>query len=240
MFLHSHLYFSQLIFGKKMNNLIALGSFLPDIRITKVVDWRQSHSKEQGLKLKTFISQNKPSYLDLAKGFQSHIFLDKLTHGEFKKRNGYAYRKSAPLIKITALSSYLEPELAKRVSHNFIELAVDILILKDNPLLTEFKNKVIEQVDKKTLSALMAVFFQVSEEKMAQSLKQYFTLLLSQDLSKLDGWVELWAIVNKLNFGLKVKRKLVRKAILQAIGIVKNSYLDFFKQAVILYKKGGK
>ena len=236
MFFHAHLYFSEKIFNLKQDDLLVIGSILPDIAVTKIVGWEELHKNKSVEHFEKFIKENNQNYISLIKGIKSHIALDNFTHKSYKNGTGYAFQKSPPLVNLVSKCCDIDKKSSKTVAHNFIEMAVDILLLKDNPILIETLRKSIKSSDKGKLSQLLSSFFKKDNKKMLSSLSYYFETILKYNLNSLDGWVFLWRDINNLLFSKEIDKDLTKKTIIKATHLVKNSYREFLKNSIMVTK----
>ena len=236
MFFHAHLYFTQKIFNSKIDDLLVIGSILPDIAVTKIVDWNELHKSERVERFEEFVKENNQKYLPLIKGIKSHIVLDNFTHKSYKNGTGYAFQKSPPLINLASECCGIDKKSAKKAAHNFIEIAVDILLLKDDPDLVDILKKSIKSCNKSELSKLLSSFFKKDKDAVFLALSDYFEVILRYNLSNIDGWVSLWADINNLLYSKKIDKCLTSKTIIKATHLVKNSYLEFLEDSITVAK----
>ena len=236
MFFHTHLYFSHKIFNSNLDDLLAIGSILPDIAISKVVDREELHEDKSIERFEKFVKENNSDYLSLIKGIKSHIILDGFTHKNYKNGTGYAFQKSSSLIDIASKCCDVNKKLAQKTAHNFIEIAVDILLLRNAPALNEILKKSINSCDKERLSKLLSSFLKKDKGDLFSAISLYFETILRYDLYNINGWVSLWGDINNLLYSKKINRDLTKKTIIKATYLIKNSYRKFLEDSITAVK----
>ncbi len=199
MFYNAHAYVAGKIFGSD-DKLLLTGSFLPDIAVLKIIDWDKSgmHGREAAKRFKDYIEKHHSDYLSLAKGVIAHNILDDFSHFDYNGGKGYAYINNKELVKKTSQYYGDDGKLGLRKAHNFIESAVDILLLqKQSDIYTKIVDAT-EKVDKNALAKVVGEFFGIDESKTEQTLTEYFALINSHDLCNKNNWIFLWQKLNKL------------------------------------------
>lgn len=182
-----------------------LGSVFPDIAITGTLNRRDTHYN-----WKTVCSKinNKAFCL----GYKSHNLLDRLCDEDPLPRMGYAFRHSKPLIddvRAFGLGAFL----AKVRAHNFIEYAMEKLLVSRYPYLMDMLDEAMD-VDEDLLSELES-FFKVS---LREPLKRYFSYIPRDE----EGFRKVFLIKDNLDVDKKSFSRVVRKA----EDIIKHRFLD--------------
>ena len=177
MFYNAHAYVASKL-HKLEDSLLLIGSILPDIAITKIIDWDNGlHGKENAKNFIKFIQEEKPNYLFLGKGVYTHCILDDVSHLKYRGGVGYAYQNNEEISELVGQYYNEDKETAKRKAHNYIESCVDILLLKDHPEMQSLVEQALERTDLNELSVLLSSYFKIDEEKFKQAISQYFNLI---------------------------------------------------------------
>lgn len=131
---HTHLDFGSKLY-ESQDPLILFGSILPDIAVTKIINWDNGfHGEKNNQKFKEFILEKYPQYLNLSKGVNAHNILDDTAHLNYLNSSpGFAFRNNQKLILLVQDFYQLDKETAVGIAHNYIECAVDICLLEKDP-----------------------------------------------------------------------------------------------------------
>lgn len=232
MFHHAHSFIASKLY-KSQNNLLLVGSIIPDLAVMGIIKWQGGLHGEEAVKGFYQFIQMHPGYIDLFKGIKAHNIVDDFTHIDYKGKTGYAFQNNKELAKLIREFYELGEESAVGKAHNFIESAVDILLLKENPdAQTKLKNA-IKAVDKTKLSNLLSDYFSVENAKLLDSITDFLNLFTKYDFAQKENWVMFWADLEKLlslkDIGDQKRKELIDKS----IDIIKNTYGDFLKYAEV-------
>ncbi len=233
MFFHTHVYYSKRV-DKNLDPLRVVGSFLPDLALTGIITWDDLHKKKNILEFFEYVKKSNPEYDSLLRGINYHNTLDYYTHVEYKGSvPGYAYA-SIPDYMLLLIEKALgvTPERAKASSHNCIESGVEYYILRDDPDLVELVKSSIEQIDKERLAKLLADFYKKDEKVMLEALNNLFSFATDYDLEALDGWLKLWAELNRFYLKKEADPKLTRVALELSLKITKDTYKEFIESSI--------
>lgn len=230
MFHNTHIYITTQA-QDSTDDLLVLGSVLPDLAITGVLAW------DSGLHDYGKVEQFVKSILDkgrsslLLTGLQSHLAVDALSHETYSDGVGYAYLHTEVLSKHVGELYGLDPQKAKQIAHNYIESAVDIHLLKDRSIRTDYL-KSVEEESVVYVSRALSTFFDVKYDLLLNSFHQYIDLFTKYDYSSKDDWAKFWNELEPL-LGLKDIGHAQRMQLIQeAMGITKISYSDFLARAL--------
>lgn len=237
MFHHAHIYIASKLYGS-IDPLLLIGGFLPDLAVTKIIKWDEGlHGEKSDKKFSDYIKTKHQSLINLANGVHAHNILDDFTHIEYITKPGYAFQNNEDVVKLVGQYYGLDEESAKRKAHNFLESAVDILLLNEKPEIQEMLKSAVKNVDQYNLAESLADYFEIDKDKLHEAIVFYFELFTRYDFSKKENWILFWAGLEKLlemkNIGDQSREKLLDKS----IEIVENTYQDFLSYAI---KNGSK
>ncbi len=235
MFFNSHAYIAS---KASHNSLLIIGSILPDIAITKIIGWKDLHDEEKTEKFKKVITSRNRNYLELLKGIALHNIVDNLTHNNYRNNRGYAYQNNQKLSNLVSSFYGLNAKRSEEIAHNYIESAVDILLLKNNSHINGLLRFSIKKIDIEELSDLLSFCFKTDRSKTLKALNLYFDLILKYDLQEKNGWISLWS---DLEFFLSLKKTddmQRRKLLNKSLSLTNNSYFNFLENIVEDLKNG--
>lgn len=225
MFPITHIYCIKKIV-KESNSLHFLGSIFPDIGITGILNRKQTNFN--GLILYYWFEKNFPNYKDFTLGYISHGSepkgIDYYCDEDPLPREGYAFQKSKELVfelkNISGLSDFLSMIRA----HNFIELAIEILIVKNNPVLLKNLEEARHKAKDVNLIAALSDFFHVDKNVLKKSLVEYFNLIPKHDNidTTVKGLINIFHIRDKII----VDEEKIKALLVKAIDLVKETYIN--------------
>src|SRR3989338_5267368 len=127
MFPHTHTYAAREIAGRS-SNLLVLGSILPDLAVTGIVDdWNIG---ESALEFRNWLSDRDKNFTDLGLGMMLHEFpcgIDRFTHTNYNGGDGYAYANGRQILSNVSdcfrVMGFLKlsEDKVRRLSHTFIK-----------------------------------------------------------------------------------------------------------------------
>ena len=232
MFYYAHAFVASKLYGSN-SKWFLMGSILPDIAITKIIGWDNGlHGRGNSEKFRKFVEKASPSLVELCKGIITHSILDDFTHKHYNGNVGYAYQNNKELSKIVAKYYELDSEVAEQIAHNYIESAVDFLLLQKYPKVEIKVKNVIKTVDINLIADLLGAYFVIDKTKFRISLLEYFKLMSKYDLKLLGDWVLFW---EDLEFSLslkKIDRSKKRELLSLSINLVTDTYEDFINFSI--------
>ncbi len=235
MFHNTHAHFSSKLYDSD-DSLLLIGSFLPDIAITKIIDWEKGlHDKETAKKFLESIREKNSSYAALFKGIYSHCILDDFTHHKYKIKPGYAYQNNQGITALVEKFYDLESDTARKIAHNYIESGVEILLLPSIPDIPKKLEVALQEINTEELAELLSSFFHIEENKFLKSIILYFELVKRHDLRKKEDWVSFWSDLNKMRSSKEIEGAKIMELLEKSVKLVKDSYREFldysFKEA---------
>lgn len=231
MFHNTHLYVASKLY-KSNDPLLLVGSFLPDLAVTKIIKWEGGlHGAESDDKFNQFIYDKFPEYSKLAEGIHAHNILDDFTHKDYHG-SGYAYQNNEDLVKLVIEYYGLSEERAISKAHNFIETGVDILLLKKRPETQLQLKKAVEAIDKDRLSIILSSYFKIDSQNLLSAISFFFDQFTTYDLTQEQNWNIFWEDLEKLfslpNIGFSKRQKLLNIS----VDIVQNTYQNFLEYSL--------
>ncbi len=231
MFPLTHIYCSKQI-ANNAKTLLLYGSVFSDIPVVGIIDWDIMETKTE--EFSGYIKKNYPGLIDFAEGLLLHekpIGIDRFVHG----KNGYAYVKGKKILK--QIKEYF-PKNSLTTAHNFIEFAVEILLVENTPnLINEIKpilktaNDNINQI-----SEVFSEFFNLEIGKTKNSIEEFNNFLLKMDLSSRDKSIQFYThLINKLKKN-NYSEEVIKKLLTESIDCVKEDYYEFFQDVIVKCK----
>lgn len=232
MFYNVHAYVASKLYNSK-DKLLLVGSMLPDIAITKIISWDEGlHKKENAKKFIQFIETFYPNYLFLGKGIYAHCVLDDFTHINYRGKIGYAFQNNEGLSELAGQYYNENKEKANGKAHNYIESAVDILLMKEHPEIQNLVRLAIKTINLSELSVLLSSYFQIDEGKFKQAIPQYFDLVTRYDLSDKNNWIFFWKDLNRMLKFKNIEDIEIKNLLDKSIDLTKNTYKDFLQYSI--------
>lgn len=234
MLFHTHAYHLKKT-DQNLNPLKVIGSLLPDLALTKVINWNDLHKEKNILDFFHYVENNAPEYNSLLSGIQAHNTLDYHSHLSYKNsKPGFAYL-SIPTEMPSLIEKALNvtPENSKILSHNFIESGVEYYLLQDNSDLPELIKTSTEQIDIENISFLLAKFYKKDNKTALQGLKKLFSFALNYNLKTIDGFVLFWEELSSFYLKTKADPKLTKKAIELSLKITSKTYKEFIEYSIL-------
>lgn len=232
MFFNTHAFVAEKTYNSK-SNLLVIGSILPDIAITKIIGWEEGlHGVENANKFAGFLIKNNPSLKDLGKGVLSHCVLDDYSHIDYNGKAGYAYQNNKELVKLVKKFYKIDRKSAEVKAHNYIESAVDILLLKKNPNIENEIKKSINELDKPQTIKTVSKYFKIKNNKLEVAMETYFNLMIKNNLSNITGWLTFWEDLEEAMNLRKITDQQKMELLNLSISIVAPSYEEFINFAI--------
>lgn len=232
MFPHTHAYTTKEIIGKA-DSLLIYGSILPDIAITKLLDWDIISKKSKEFR-DWLISKDK-SYSNLGLGMMLHEFpcgIDRFTHNSYRGNSGYAFENSKSIIDEVSLCCSVTQEQSKSLAHDLIETGLEFLLIQDNPSVTKLVKTSLESINIKKTAKYFAQFYGTKEDKTYYTIKFYNHFIVKRDYNSVDSFVGIWEAIAKQLLGKNIDRGKTRKVILKSIEIVRPTYKEFISYVI--------
>jgi len=232
MFYNTHAHIATKLFNSN-NNLLIIGSILPDIAITKIFDWDHGlHGKDKGYELIDYIKKEDRSFEFLGKGVLAHSIVDDFAHHDYRGGKGFAYQNNQKLASLCKEYYEVDDLMALKKAHNYIESAVDICLLQDYSNMQNEVSKALKKTDFKKLSVFLGKYLKLDSQKFYQASELYFNMVTKNDLNKRAGWVLFWQDLNKMMSLKAIENAQIETLINEGLSIVKDTYKDFLDYSV--------
>ncbi len=168
-------------------NLVILGSILPDLAYMGFIPEKEAHTK--GVALMQYLQENDPAYAPLGVGFMLHgekpFCLDYFTH----RPKGYIAQKSAAIRDVLVRARF---KLKQWYSHREEDLIHSIIEFSGDTLMDGDSGKRVQQaflsVDLARIAGHLALFFERDEARILRAL-QFFRRFNFQRLQNTKGVV---------------------------------------------------
>ncbi len=234
MFSHTHVYFSTKLTTKEIPPYTVVGSLLPDSGLTGNINWGDIHKPEIA---KNFFDQSRKktnTSKELYEGIINHIKLDYFSHVSFKNKTGFAFAYQTPKLQKTVAKALIIDDNTKiiKTSHNFIETAVEHLLINDNPHIQLLVKNSLEKIDTVNLSNNLSTFFKTEKSKSLINLNESFTLFTKYDIRDLTECVRYWGELNYYFVKHAIDKDATKEALYIAIDIVKDKYKKFLDYTI--------
>jgi len=196
-----------------------LGSVFPDIVITGIMKRTETHYGE--IEIVEYFKKY-PDLIGFAKGLFSHNTLDYYCDEDPTPREGYAFKKSKELISDVQKATGLNDIMSLVRSHNFIELAMDIMLLEENPELLDDLNLAKKEIENEKLMKSIGEYYKKNAQDIKNALKEYFEIIpIPLDV---DCGAEGLVNVFKIKDNVDVKKEDIVTITQKAIGIIKDKF----------------
>ena len=229
MFFHTHVYFAEQK-EDHLDPLTVIGSIIPDLALTSIISWDDLHKKKGIFDFFSTVSDNFPESKSLLTGIHYHNTLDYYTHIKYQNDTGYAYKMpTLELINLVSQACGIDEKIAKGISHNFIESAVEMHIIEQSPEIHDLIKGSIENVDVKQLAHIFSTHYKKSENEFYDNLQLYFSLILKYDLTEINEWVFLWDEFAQLLLKKSVDKNTVKQALVLSQQLIQTNWKDFLE-----------
>lgn len=233
MFAISHAYITSKVLGRT-NNLLMLGSFLPDIRVVTEINSPLDRLHNEPVDFLKFIKEKYPNLIDLGISVRLHCSQDK--GADFYSDNhetGYAVIKAEEIKSEAGELIHDSGRNALVVAHNFIEAALDLKLQESDKEIGTIYQAGIDKVDYKTVAKCLAEYFGMSKNEVENDLlllKDYFSL---EHLSTSKSFAELFPKPIQKRYGVQIDGldpviELIERSKL----IITDSYIDYYKNTI--------
>jgi hypothetical protein len=236
MFPHTHAYATKEITGRS-DSLLIYGSILPDIAITKILEWNAISTKAEDFR--NWLISKDNAYVDLGLGMMLHEFpcgIDRFTHTSYKGNQGYAIENSKFLIKDVAFCFDVTLDHASFFAHRLIELGVELLVIKDNPWVVELVRTSVNTVDMKKIAQYFSQYYGTKEDDTDKAITAYNQALLEPDYCTIEGVVETKDSMVRQLFGISIDKDKTRAVIKKSVEVVEPDYKDFISYTIEMCK----
>lgn len=233
MFFNAHVYYSQRV-DKNLDALKVAGSIIPDFASTGLITFDDLHKKAGILSFSEYVNKVAPEFSSLLKGINYHDTLDYFSHLEYKGSTpGYAYANVTPqLFELVKKALNADDSLAKSMSHNAIESAVDYHLLSENPEIANLIRNSLKEIDSQKLASIIADFYNKQEAEVATGLKNFFAFATDYDFISLDEFVRLWVDLDRFFLKRETDKQYIKEALELAITLTKDTWKEYLESSI--------
>lgn len=183
-------YFTNKTFNQKGGAFLILGGIFPDLASSAGIKRDDAH--QVGESFYYYCLENAREGLPLARGILGHgikpygmdYYADEYWPGG---ERGWCFQQGKSWARKVGQSTLLPEELWYWKSHNFIEMALDLLVDREHP---ELKNEILRGISDESqireAAGLLATFFDLDHIIIADALKRATAVFSIENLSPLD------------------------------------------------------
>ena len=140
------------------------------------------------------------------------------------------------------LVRYLKPHFPESnlldIAHSFIEFAIEIRILKDNPELMLILKTSIDEFNKRNkIVNFFSEYFKTNFKVTKNSITLYNKVLYEMDISSFQKAVKFYTWIIKDLRGINVDEEIIRNILLKASNIIKDTNKEFLNKKINKGKK---
>ncbi len=175
MFPITHIWFSNMVLGYT-NHLTILGAIFPDACVSKHLTHDITHKCDWTFF--DYIMEEKQELSDFAKAVVTHTILPKgldyYCDEQYMGSNGYCFQKAVLIVDDVVDACNLPAEYGLWKAHNFIEMAVELEVIKKNPWASQlFSEALCDEYSIKTLESVIESYFGLIPGSMKNSFKRF-------------------------------------------------------------------
>lgn len=237
----SHTYVSIKATGQK-SPLLILGSILPDISTTSVQQIGRDQIHNSPKEFADFINTNYPLLADMGLGVRLHsqvsggadFYSDDLKQGYAKIEGDKISADVANLLEIP------RGDVSLVLAHNFIEMAVDLHLYKNQREIWNIYDEGIQGVKTElpAISECMGIYLKLEQGIVLKELNNLIEFLSPQNLTSKEIAVENVALpLIKIRFNKNVSVEKTLEIADKALQITEPTYLNYLNNTVIAVKR---
>lgn len=242
MFPLTHVYVARQVLKTK-NSLQTIGSIFPDAALLYGLDWRFTHCL--GKELFEFIKNEQPELIPFALGLLTHgaepkglDYYGDECYGLNKEKKGYCFQKALPIINEVKNVCNLPAEFSWWKAHNFIEMAIEIQLAKNNPQLKLDIENAIDRYGKSiTLNNTLKEFYVSYGKNVEVDLSRLRRFITTEEISSYSlsnlYTEQLWAKHRITG----IDQKQVRSLIDFSAGLIEEDLEPFLVETIYKIKK---
>jgi len=237
----AHVYISTRVTGQR-SPLLILGSILPDICTTSEQQIGREQIHNSPKEFSEFIDKNYPVLADLGLGVRLHshvgggadFYSDDLEVGYAKLEGAKISRDVAHLLEIP------DGDISLVLSHNFIEMAVDLHLYQNQRETWNMYNEGIERVKTELpkVSECMGNYLKLEYPLILEELHNLIDFLNPYNLVSKEIAIEKIALpLIKLRFHKDISKEKTLKIAGKALDITESTYSTFLNNTVVQVKR---
>ena len=231
MFPICHIYFADKIIGK-LSQFNILGSIYPDIVISDVLSRESTHYNT--LQLYDYFKYMDIKMRDFAMGTITHGVdmkgLDYYSDENYPDMDsGYCFEKGKQIEKDVINCCKIPEKWGLWKAHNFIEMAFEICVYRQNKWLKESLKNALEDIEViKYVSKNLQLFLNINEGMLVDKFKRFTDFIEYKDINE-NTMMKKYCIQLEVKYGIKDVNNLCgAKIIAKAIELIQGDVDDFF------------
>jgi hypothetical protein len=228
-----HIYTATKV-AKKKTPLLVIGSVLPDMVWIDRKSFPPEKLHDNIDEFYIYIKENHTEMLDLALGMKLHSNKVGADYYSHVYKGGYSYTKGKPLIpELTKLVRSNDEKKISDLSHNFIEAALDVNMLKIEPSILNLYKSSVDKIKLDEISQTISEYIKIDYKKVYRTAQMLFDVVRPQNLAS-DELIakEILPKMIRLSFGKDVETEELLRIIRKALLITENDYEDLFEEMI--------
>lgn len=228
----THIYISSKVTGR-IDPLLIFGSVLPDIVWVSKIIPKEFHDDPD--KFYEFVKTSKKEMLPFAFGIKLHSNQKGADYYAHFYKGGYAYTKSEPILEeVTDLIGSKDSKTNLNKAHNFIEAALDLHLLKDNPELLDLYRTTISEIKIDEIAECLSGYLNIEQKKVLEELNSYIKIVGPESISSTEKFVAKFI---RATTGREVSKETILSILKKAVKVTAGSYKDLMKEIISGMKK---
>lgn len=237
----AHTYVSTKATNRK-NPLLILGSIIPDVATTSSQQIGRDMIHNSPDELFSFIESNFPALIDLGWGVRLHSQVNR--GADFYTDDydiGYAYINGKKISEdVAVLLTTPHDQSCLVLAHNFIELAIDLHLAKNNKQITDDYKLGIENSKKEfaTISECLGNYLSLDSATVSTEIDKLVSFLDSKNIESKDLAIKKLILpLIKLRYKKDVSEEKALENLDKALELTEQTYQDFLDKTVIEVRK---
>ena len=230
MFPITHIWFSEKVLGKR-NNMTVLGAVFPDIVISGCLNYQETHLG--GWELFSYIKENQSEYMDFARSMITHTVspkgLDYYGDEDYLKGyKGYCFQKAEAIRNQVVDACNIPSEFGLWKGHNFIEMAIEMIIVQQDKTLTVALEEAIKDTKlMEQLTNCLEGYYGIPASTLKSCIEKFASFIELRDLNS-------YSLAEKYNSQMQTKHCIeinvlkCSRIIEDSMDLVKDDMNEFF------------
>lgn len=173
--------------------------------------------------------------LDLALGIKLHGNQKGADYYAHFYKEGYAYKKSEQILKdVALLLGSKDEKTTLNKAHNFVEVALDLHLLKDNPGLLNLYRAAIDGVNLDEIAECLAEYFRIDKKIVLEELNFYIKNVGSESVSSSESFIPK---LIRVTTGREVSKEAILPILRKAKDATEDSYKNLCEEMIAEMKK---
>ncbi|NLM44156.1 MAG: hypothetical protein GX201_09120 [Clostridiales bacterium] len=233
MFPFTHIWFSRNVLGYS-NNMTVLGSIFPDAFVSLILDYDATH--KTGWKLYDYFNIKKPKLLDFVKSSVTHTVspkgLDYYGDESYRGSKGYCFQKAESIVEEVIEACNIPEKFGLWKAHNFIEMAIELIILNENEYLLELLDKALkDNLAMHDIECSLESYYGLRTGSLRNNFKKFKHFVYKENISSRILSIN-YDHHMKARHGISIDIDKASRIIDKAKHIIHDDYVEFFEVAV--------